>query len=524
MAVTKKKEHNVSDPGHYDPLIADQKRRVHQYPHDAQEWLELGRLLEDKIDLINYLVKGSFVIRHFLPIYSLLFSMVMIVSAHQISSLNLLPWQSIGFISLIITIMIVVALWMLSLRYPPSGKKYFRKAIALDPNSGEAYLYLGLIALRRHQKRKACCMMEQAIRLNVDDNRIERELKSIYEKEFVAFFNKKTEKEVMQQEIIDNQVGQIRELCLKVSSLESQIESQNKRTAQAKWEANYRTKSLKKEMTDRIAAIRQDYKDQIAILNKNNEARDEAKELAERDFMRLTTEIMEAKAELEGKSLAESAKTVEHMMGTHLWQALLEQTRSYLATAEQIHTVLIKQEEKPDFSLVGMELCKALETEINRTFVEPFVEYLNESSDEFLKINRTGDNKNRPFYFTYLANIVDGVNFPEVTALTLGQYHFVLKRTLDGEYALKEYCNFLDEVGSAGAIIGKAFLKKLVTVTKKYRNAIAHHAPMNKKQYEHLRELIFAGDEALLRTCSLIQMRDFTNSSDEYRNGLFPSL
>jgi len=48
------------------------------------------------------------------------------------------------------------------------------------------------------------------------------------------------------------------------------------------------------------------------------------------------------------------------------WQAFSEQTRLYLVTAEQVYTVLTEQEEKPDYSLVGMELCKALETEINQ--------------------------------------------------------------------------------------------------------------------------------------------------------------
>ena len=88
-------------------------------------------------------------------------------------------------------------------------------------------------------------------------------------------------------------------------------------------------------------------------------------------------------------------------------------------------------------------------------------------------------------------------------SLSLGQYHFVLKLALDGDYALSEYANFLGEIcGASGGIVGKAFLKKLETVTQRYRNAIAHQSPMNKKEYEHLRELIFAGYKALLIKCS----------------------
>jgi len=84
-------------------------------------------------------------------------------------------------------------------------------------------------------------------------------------------------------------------------------------------------------------------------------------------------------------------------------------------------------------------------------------------------------------------------------SLSLGQYHFVLRLALDGDYALSEYADFLGEIcGATGAIVGKAFLGKLETVTQRYRNAIAHQSPMNKEEYEHLRKLIFAGDEALL--------------------------
>ena len=133
--------------------------------------------------------------------------------------------------------------------------------------------------------------------------------------------------------------------------------------------------------------------------------------------------------------------------------------------------------------------------------MEPFCRYLNGNKGEFLKINQTGENRGRPSYFIYLAMVVDRENFPEVTSLTLGQYHFVLKRTLEGEYTLKEYSNFLDEVCSASNVtIGSSFLKKLETVTKRYRNTIVHQSAMNREEFDHMRELIFGGEEALLNS------------------------
>jgi hypothetical protein len=363
-------------------------------------------------------------------------------------------------------------------------------------------MFLGLIALRRYQKRKGRCLLEQAVRLGINNGKIERELKSIYAKEFMAFFKKRNEIEVKQQKIIASQKEQIRQLSTKAATLERLTQSLNQRVGQAKWESNKKAKLLNKGMRDQIAVIQREHEDQIAALKQAQESRDDAKELGERDFVRLTTEVMEAKAALEVRSLKESAKAVEDMMGTHLWQALSDQTRTYMATAEQVHTVLSEQEENPDYSLVGMELCKALETEINRMLVEPFVQSLNGNQTAFLKVNKTGESNGKPIYFTYLARVVDHENYPEMTSLTLGQCHFILKRALDKEYALKEYSDFLAKVcSSSGAIIGKGFLRKLKTVTKTYRNTIAHGSPMNRKQYDHLRRLVFAEKEALLTEC-----------------------
>ena len=91
--------------------------------------------------------------------------------------------------------------------------------------------------------------------------------------------------------------------------------------------------------------------------------------------------------------------------------------------------------------------------------------------------------------------------------MSLGQYHFVLERTLRGEYALREYGDFLNKLSSTRKVtIGRTFLKKMETVTKRYRNSIAHHSLMDKKQCDYLRELVFTGGEALLKTCAKLRI------------------
>jgi len=66
MTLTNTK-YEVSDPAYYDSLIADQKERVREHPQDDKEWLELGRLYESKIEMMNYFARRNFGIRYFLP-------------------------------------------------------------------------------------------------------------------------------------------------------------------------------------------------------------------------------------------------------------------------------------------------------------------------------------------------------------------------------------------------------------------------------------------------------------------------
>jgi hypothetical protein len=261
-------------------------------------------------------------------------------------------------------------------------------------------------------------------------------------------------------------------------------------------------------MDKRLLTIEKEYEKQMAEIKQAPEDIEGSEDPAQKDFVRLTTEVMEAKAELEGSSLASAESRVEAGMGPLLWQTLMPQTRRYLATAEHIFNILANEKDAPDYSLIGMELCKALEVEINNTLVSPFTKFLNGNEKEFLKINQIGANKGKPRYYTYLAQVVDQHNYPETTSLTLGQFHFILKHALRGDYALKTYGSFLEQIHSSSRIkIEKRFLKNLETITTRYRNTIAHEAPMNKKECDHLRKLIFAGNDALLKTCGKIRTK-----------------
>jgi len=502
-----RKKYEVSDPAFYTPVIARQKAYVRLHPHDTEGWVKLGGLFEARLQMTSDFAKRDFVVRYFLAILAVLTVSAIATIRFLLSDLSAISVQaSVAALLLGLTVLgFFVYLW--SLRYPASGAKYFKRALSVDPNCADAYMGLGLIWLRRFQKQRAFRFLEKAAQLGGDNRKkIVRELKSIYAEEFFSFFEAQAEKTKSLQQSLDGQQEVIKGLRVEKIQLEKKIDHFSSRVSQAKWETGRTTKLMDREIESKISAIHKAYEEEISDLKREMSLN--AEEFKTQNFVRLTTEILELKAGIERQSFQAASMAVEDVMGTPAWKALSDQARLYLATAEQVWSVLVKQEEKPDFSLVGMELCKALETEINRTLVTPFARNLGGEKANFLKINHIGDDHSRPFYFTYLAKVVDEENYPDIVSLTLGQYLFVLDHAQQGDAALNHYREFLNEINrSAGTVIENIFLARLKTVVKRYRNLITHHASMDAQQLHHLRELIFAGDNSLLENCSKIDRK-----------------
>ncbi len=492
----------VSDPTFYDTLISEQKGKVRTDPNSAKKWLELGCLQEEKVKMTKCFAEKSFIIRWLVFFTFVLMFLISVVLYFLPSTwFNVISWNIIlaAYIFSIISL-----IFMIIVRYPGSGSRYFRKVLSLDPDCADAYMYLGRIALRRYQKKRACFLFEKALKKGGGKN-IERELKTVYEKEFISFFNQQSKKQADLNKLLSTKDKEISWLQDELLAYKNKVENLTYKTKQIKWKTGQAVKQAGSDATTRIQVIRQDYEKQITDLELAMEAEEEKKETAKKKLSNLTMEIMEAKASNEKTSYEQFTKIIEGIMSTPRWQNLSNLTRSCLVTAEHAFSMLDKSSEDTDFSLVGMELCKALETEINKVLVQPFVKNFDGCQKEFLKVNQTGYGKDRPTYFTYLAKAVDNTNYPEVTTLTLGQYLFTLKKTLEGEYALDEYSNFLDKIFSTQSIGNwRIFLQKLKVVTNEYRNSIVHHTHMNIDQYEHLRELIFKEKDALLIQCSKI--------------------
>ena len=365
-------KHEVPDPGNYDSFISKQKKLIKTFPDDVKQWLELGRLYEAKVDLTNRVIKKSISVRLCFPVCLVGLLMFLAFMSYIFPYIITLETSNKAFYLAGSIIPILLFAYACHLRFPPSGKKYFRKAVSIDPDCVEAYVHLGLMALRNRKKRLGCSFLEQAIRLGANNSKIEREVKSIYEKEFIVFFHKEKETELRQQELNKKQTEEIQQLRVKISSLEKLNQRLTRKVEQTKWHANRERNVLKRDMNVQIEHLREDYEEKMASIRLV--APDEEREQAEGHFARLTTEIMESKAELDGSSLSEVKRCLEEIFGEPYWRKLSEQTRTYLATAE--HTFNLLLEEDPDYSLVGMELCKALETELNRKLVDPFVAFM----------------------------------------------------------------------------------------------------------------------------------------------------
>ena len=159
------------------------------------------------------------------------------------------------------------------------------------------------------------------------------------------------------EKIIASQREEIEALRNRIASLENLKGRLRQRTDQAKWEANRTTKILTGRMAARIAAIRKEHKAEIMAARASQDAAAEERELAQRKYIRLTTKIAETKAETEGWSLDEASRSVRDRIGSDRWSLLLEQTRTYLTTAEHTLSLLTRNQDDPDYSLVGMELC-----------------------------------------------------------------------------------------------------------------------------------------------------------------------
>ncbi|MBT4527901.1 MAG: hypothetical protein HOC24_15255 [Deltaproteobacteria bacterium] len=489
-----------SDPSHFNPHIRKQKRYLKDSPNAMKEWIKLGCLYEERASMTDRICRSNLLLSYtYVPIILIIFLYMLFLFKTGLYNLFLFNNPLLFVISNSTTALILIGL--LFIRYPRSGSRCFKKAIALDSNCGEAYMHLGFIALRKHQKQKAGRLLEHALQLGVDDKRIKKELKFIYEREFIQFFMLQKEEDKKKQGVIDCQLQQIKTHQAEIHLLKTNITILKSHSRQTRSNARQAVKIKSQKMDNRISDFKKNYEAKIIDIEKEKKELLEGPEQGPVIFVNLTNELFESEIRTANLSYHQVAEGLKNGLELDYWKSFSKQTKVYLVTAEQTFLTFLKSEEIKDFSLIGLEYCKALELEINKRFITPFVDYIKEDKEEFLKICKTGEKKNKPKYFGYLPMIVDEEHYPKMTSLTLGQFDFLLKRCLKNEYAFRKYKSFLDEKYPLnGFSFIQVFQEKLSIVVGKYRNAIAHQSSMNKKQCEHIRELIFLGKNSLLKT------------------------
>ncbi len=175
---------DASDPSFYDHLISNQKKYVRMDSKNSAQWLELGILQEAKVEITKYFVEKYFIIRG-LPVMTYMLFIISWVCFYFYPPPFILEltWKTILPIFIVL---IASLIQMTLLRYPRSGSRYFRKALSLNPDCADVYIQLGKIALRRRQKKRGCFLLEQALKKGYN-KKIERELKTIYEKEYSTY-------------------------------------------------------------------------------------------------------------------------------------------------------------------------------------------------------------------------------------------------------------------------------------------------------------------------------------------------
>ena len=493
----------LSDPSHFNPLISNQKSYLKDNPDDPRAWLKMGCFYEERLSMADRVVKRSFFLRY---IFAHFFLLIFLFVAFFLKS-GVYDYILTNKPSLLVLLVFVITLGLAalySLRYPPSGSRFFKKAIALDPNCGEAYMHLGFIALRNHQKRKGCYFLEHALQLKVDDNRIKKELKYLYEKEFIRFFNTRKDEDLKKQALNDTLHHQVKKLSAKIHLLETNIAILKAKANQTRSQATRNVRIKSREMDSQMAIFSKKYQEKIAEIENEKIALEEEKDKDPIVYVKLSDELFNSTLTTENLSFHQTSETIKDTFELELWQSLSRQTKYYLVTAEQIYSILSKSDDVKDYSLIGLEWCKALELEINRKFVAPFPEYLGQGGEDFLRLNKTGERKNKPIYLSYLAQVIDKSNYPDTNALTLGQFHFALKQCVKHDYPFESFRQFMNEILSPSGEKGlRLFSEKLGVVVKKYRNSIAHQSSMNREQCQQLRELVFSGENSLLRLCSM---------------------
>lgn len=178
------------------------------------------------------------------------------------------------------------------------------------------------------------------------------------------------------------------------------------------------------------------------------------------------------------------------------WEELDQLTRKFIPLAEYLYSKLQKYD-KPDFSPVILELCRAIENEfllkIFRKYTIDLMARKKDKLDVFLSTDRaTNELKNKTGQFVKAISKATRTRKPEYT---LGQMNTILSILKDDYIVsmsplLRDFEEYLRKNTEATMLLDSQYIDKVNEIVKKYRNPSAHPEFMSIEKANECREIM----------------------------------
>ena len=178
------------------------------------------------------------------------------------------------------------------------------------------------------------------------------------------------------------------------------------------------------------------------------------------------------------------------------WDELDALTKKFIPLAEYLYSKLQKYD-KPDYSPVILELCRAIENEfllkIFRKYTLDLVGRKGTNLDSFLATDRASfELKDKTGQFVKAVSKAARTKKPEYT---LGQMNTILSISGDSQIVaksplLKDFVDYLKDNTEVNDLLDSKYIKKINDIVNKYRNPSAHPEFMSLEKANECREIM----------------------------------
>ena len=178
------------------------------------------------------------------------------------------------------------------------------------------------------------------------------------------------------------------------------------------------------------------------------------------------------------------------------WDDFDALTRKFLPLAEYLYSKLQKYD-KPDYSPVILELCRAIENEfllkIFKRYTLDLIDRKNGKLEQFLMVDRvTGELISKTGQFVKVVTKSSKTRKPEYT---LGQMNTILSLANDSAVVqksplLKDFVDYLHANTEAKRLLDGKYIKKVNEIVNKYRNPSAHPEFMSIEIAQECRDIM----------------------------------